>query len=68
MESPCVGLVERKEGEERGKQRKGKAERKGEREKGLKRKGAGKKDKWKLVLVLNTFYRTVGNFRRRKLS
>ena len=34
MESPCVGLVERKEGEERGKQRG-----KGEREKGLKRKG-----------------------------
>jgi len=29
VESPCVGLAERKEGEERGKQRKGKGERKG---------------------------------------
>ena len=36
MESPCVGLVERKEGKETGEAEEG------EREKGLKRKGGGK--------------------------
>ena len=39
MESPCVGLAERKEGEERGKQRKGKGERKGGEGKGVDEEG-----------------------------
>ena len=65
MESPCVGLVERKEGKEMGEAEEGQ---------GREERGEGKRveeeGRWERKIsgnwfwFFNTFYRTVGNFRR----